>query len=185
MIKLLKNRTFLRTIYWNGVLLLICLGLLAAQHLQRTHHCDQLISDIAGEYQLDPRLVAAVIWKESRFRSDAVGSKGEIGLMQLTEPAAREWAADRQVEWTGPELLFNPENNIRAGCWYLSRAIDRWSDKRDPLPFALAEYNAGRTHALRWDEPPCRTGREFAEQITYPSTHRYIRDILTRYRSRL
>jgi soluble lytic murein transglycosylase len=130
---------------------------------------------------VDPRLVASLIWKESRFRPGLTGKAGEIGLMQVTEAAGREWAEAHDVHDFAKHDLFQPETNVRAGTWYLARAIEHWSDRPDPLPFALAEYNAGRANATRW-AVDAETARAFRDNITYPTTKRYVRDVLKRYR---
>lgn len=176
------SRNFaLRVIYWNAVaaVIVVCLGAVFA--VRRVHRFDTLIVQCARELAVDPRLVSSVIWKESRFDPSAVGEAGEIGLMQVTEAAAFEWAEAEQVEHFENRLLFDPQVNVRAGTWYLGRAIQRWGDRPDPLPYALAEYNAGRNNALRWARDTDSV-KEFMESITYPGTQRYIRDILKKFR---
>ncbi|MBI2437279.1 MAG: transglycosylase SLT domain-containing protein, partial [Lentisphaerae bacterium] len=142
-------------------------------------------ADIAGaaqEYGVDERLIRAVIWRESHFKRRRVGSRGEIGLMQVTENAAREWAAAAREPVPGKRELFKPSINIRAGTWYLQRAIKYWSAKPNPLPYALAEYNAGRSVTLRWAEHDQNDPNIFWNAISYPTTRRYVRDILASYR---
>ena len=70
--------------------------------------------------------------------------------MQLTEGAAQEWAEDSKKENFRVEELFDPKTNLEAGSWYLRRAMDHWQNQEDPIPFALAEYNAGASRAQRW-----------------------------------
>ena len=53
------------------------------------------------------------------------------------------------------------------------------------LPFALAEYNAGRANAQRWAAMSGPNSRKFWETITYPTTKKYIHDILKRYRGKV
>ncbi len=178
-------KSYIKTLYWIAAVLAVLAGLVAAVLLNRVHRHDQLIVRIGREYQVDPRLISAVIWKESRFDAAAVGGVGEIGLMQVTETVGREWAAEYGLaEFSGHDL-FTPEINIRAGTWYLARAIKQWSDRSDPLPYALAQYNAGRSNALRWARDDERDAHRFVEQITFPTTREYITDILTRYRGRI
>src|SRR5207237_1603001 len=64
----------------------------------RFHQFDNLIRTVATEHQLDPMLVKAVVWRESRFDPRKIGSAGARGLMQAGERAAREWAAGNEVE---------------------------------------------------------------------------------------
>ncbi len=147
----------------------------------RVHRFDRLIREVATQYELDPELVRAVVWQESRFNPLAVGSRGEIGLMQVTREAAVEWAA-AQGRAT-PELaeLFVPTVNLHVGTWYLARALAHWAQHQEnPLPYALAEYNAGRRNVSRWAEGT--SASNFHHRIGYPSTRRYVAAVLERYR---
>src|SRR5204862_528731 len=63
----------------------------------RFQQYDKLISSVAAEHQLDPMLVKAVVWRESRFDREKVGSAGERGLMQVSPKAANEWARDNKI----------------------------------------------------------------------------------------
>src|SRR3954470_16799361 len=116
----------------------------------RFQQFDPMIESIAGEHQLDPMLIKAVVWRESRFDPRKVGTAGERGLMQVTERAATEWARENKIENFQVEDLFDPKTNLEAGSWYLGRAMQRWKVQSDPKPFALAEYNAGPSRAQRW-----------------------------------
>ncbi|MBI2441460.1 MAG: transglycosylase SLT domain-containing protein [Lentisphaerae bacterium] len=162
-----------------GLALAIGTGIVAYRYI---HAYDADIAGAAQEYGVDERLIRAVIWRESHFTRRRVGSRGEIGLMQVTENAAREWAAAAREPVPGKRELFKPSINIRAGTWYLQRALQFWSQKRDPLPYALCEYNAGRTPTLRWAAQDQNDPEIFLNAITYPTTRRYVRDILKRYR---
>lgn len=164
---------------------LVALALFAAfgaSRYRRLHAYDDLILQVAGEYGLPPALVRAVIWRESRFRYNARGSRGEIGLMQVTENAGREWAQAAGQSGFSRNDLFNPEINIRAGSWYLKRSLGRWEVKTNALPYALAEYNAGRSNAVRWATGDNGDANRFRDAITYPATRRYVSDVLGRFR---
>ena len=99
---------------------------------------DTLIRTVAAEHQVDPMLVKAVVWRESRFDAQKFGTAGERGLMQVSEKAAAEWAKETKVENFRVEELFDPKTNLEAGSWYLHRAIEHWQNQANPLPFALA-----------------------------------------------
>ena len=141
-----------------------------------------LILPAARRYSLAPRLVASVIWQESRFRADRVGLTGEVGLMQVMPGTAQEWARAEHLERFGTADLFSPATNVMVGTWCLARAVKRWSDRADPLPYALAEYNAGHSHARRWAAPSDTSPKAYVEAITYPATRKYVREVLDRYR---
>jgi soluble lytic murein transglycosylase len=149
---------------------------------------DPLIVKVAREYDLDPRLVKAVVWRESRFQADMTGRNGERGLMQVSEIAARDWAAAKGVRDLRPEQMLSPEMNLEIGTWYLSKAVQRWNAEDNAVPFALAEYNAGKSRVDRWVRSALQKGKgqpvtaeTFQESIDFPSTARYVRTILARY----
>ena len=152
--------------------------------LYREQRYNRLIEEIATANGVDKFLVKAVIKRESQFDPFAYGTHGEIGLMQVTEGAGREWARATGRRDFGRDLLWDERANIQAGTWYLARALRRWQEKDNPIPFALAEYNAGLGNALRW-LPNGRdtTAGQFIEAITLPSTRLYIETITDYYQA--
>ena len=145
---------------------------------------DALIRTVAAEHQLDPFLVKALIWRESRFDAQKIGTAGERGLMQVSEKAAGEWAREMKVDSFRVEELFDPKTNLEAGTWYLRRAIEHWQNQTNPLPFALAEYNAGASRALRWaggDDTRPVAEKTFLANIDFPGTRKYVDSIIARY----
>jgi soluble lytic murein transglycosylase len=151
----------------------------------RFRQYDSLIRSVANEHQLDPMLVKSVVWRESRFDPQKFGSAGERGLMQVSERAAGEWARENKIENFHVEDLFDPKTNLSAGTWYLRRAIDHWQSQSDPMPFALAEYNAGASRAQRWAGGSGTTApmaaRDFIRNIDFPGTRKYVDSIVERY----
>ena len=152
---------------------------------QRFQQHDALIRTVAAEHQVDPMLVKAVVWRESRFDAQKFGTAGERGLMQVSEKAAGEWARETKAENFRVEELFDPKTNLEAGTWYLRRAIEHWQNQSNPVPFALAEYNAGASRALRWaggdDSKPVAT-KVFLANIDFPGTRKYVDSIMARYK---
>ena len=146
---------------------------------------DQTIADVANKHGLDPLLVKAIVWRESAFHPDKLGTVGERGLMQVGEAAAADWAKAEKIETFMPTDLFDPKTNLEVGTWYFKKALDRWKQKDDPVPFALAEYNAGRVRVDRWVAETRReqpTARDLIGAIDFPTTRRYVDDIIARYR---
>ena len=151
--------------------------------LVRYHAYDDRIREASLPRGLDPPFVSALIWRESRFDASRRGKAGEIGLMQVRPDAAYEWARAHRSPAPGAGELLDPSTNLAVGTWYLARAVERWSGRADPLPYALAEYNAGRSNALRWAAAAnTNDARAFEAAITYGATRRYVREILHRYR---
>ena len=146
---------------------------------------DALIGDLARKRGVDPLLIKAIAWRESAFQTEKVGTSGERGLMQVGEAAARDWAQAMKIETFAPTDLFDPKTNVDAGSWYFKKALDRWKQKADPLPFALAEYNAGHGRVERWIADSGRgdetTAADLLAAIDFPSTRKYIEDITARY----
>jgi soluble lytic murein transglycosylase len=150
----------------------------------RFHQYDHLIRSVAIEHHLDPMLVKAVVWRESRFDPRKHGSAGERGLMQVSEKAADEWARENRIDNFRVEQLYDPKTNLEAGAWYLRRALERWKAQSDPTPFALAEYNAGASRAQRWsggDTVDTIPVQKFLQNIDFPATRKYVESIIARY----
>ena len=146
---------------------------------------DALIRAVAAEHQVDPMLIKAVVWRESRFDAQKFGTAGERGLMQVSEKAAREWATETKKENFRAEELFDPKTNLEAGTWYLRHAIEHWQNQANPMPFALAEYNAGPSRALRWaggDDTKPVAAKTFLDNIDFPGTRKYVDSIIARYK---
>lgn len=150
----------------------------------REQRYNQLIEAVASQCGVDKYLIKAVVRRESEFDPFVYGRSGEIGLMQVTEGAGREWARATGRKDFGRDLLWNERANLEAGTWYLARALQRWRNKDDPLPFALAEYNAGFGNVLRWlPNGQATTAAQFREAITFPGVRRYVETVTEFYES--
>jgi soluble lytic murein transglycosylase len=150
----------------------------------RFQHYDSLIRSVAAEHHLDPMLVKAVVWRESRFDPQKVGSAGERGLMQVSEKAADEWAHENKIDKFQVDDLLDARKNLEAGSWYLERAYQHWEQQPDPMPFALAEYNAGASRAQRWagsEQTVAMPAKTFLNNIDFPNTRKYVDSIIARY----
>ncbi|SVD66244.1 uncharacterized protein METZ01_LOCUS419098, partial [marine metagenome] len=110
---------------------------------------------------------------------DARGSSGEYGLMQIQEIAANEWAAAVNNTNFRPEHLLNPQTNLLAGTWYLSKWSNRSPHTDNSQPFALAAYNAGPTKARRWAKDT-NSSEEFIGRIGYQATKDYVLSVQKR-----
>jgi soluble lytic murein transglycosylase len=116
----------------------------------------------AQRHGLDPALLAAVIYQESKFRPSAKSSSGAIGLMQLTPETARGIAIRTHGDAFHTNDLYNPEINIRYGAWYLDNLFKKYGDER----LVLAAYNAGQGNVDRW--------RANGESIQFAETRAYV-----------
>ncbi|MCC6234824.1 MAG: lytic transglycosylase domain-containing protein [Verrucomicrobiales bacterium] len=148
---------------------------------RREQRAEVHILGAARRYEMDPALVKAVVWRESRFHEDARGTSGEVGLMQVGALAAREWAeAEKMAGFQHLDLL-DPARNALAGTWYLARLLRRYPQTDNPVAYALADYNAGRVNVLRWLKGPAATNSTaFLEAMDFPTTRRYVESVLER-----
>lgn len=128
-------------------------------------HYSQYVRAHAREHNLDPALVAAVIYQESKFNSDAKSSSGAIGLMQLTPSTARGIAIRTHGSKFETSDLYDAEINIRYGAWYLADLFQKYRNER----LVLAAYNAGQGNVDRW--------RSAHEAIQFPETRAYVQRV--------
>lgn len=114
-----------------------------------------LINRIAGELDLHPELLHAVVRAESAYNPRAVSSKGAVGLMQLMPGTAERFGVtDRE----------DPQQNLSGGARYLRELLGMFDND---LTLALAAYNAGENAVIRYGNkiPP------------YPETQNYVRKV--------
>lgn len=107
---------------------------------------EQIVKAHARNYRLDPALLAAVIYTESKFDANARSAAGAVGLMQLLPDTAEGIAARTGGAKFVVSDLTNPEINVRYGSWYLRHLLDKYDDERT----ALAAYHAGQANVDRW-----------------------------------
>jgi len=138
---------------------------------------DKIILENSRRHNLSPELIKSVIRKESNFHYQARGLANEFGLMQFRLGTVKDWQNfHKKSTFPGTTVLLNPEINIEIGSWYLAKAVRDWQNHKDWKVLALAQYNAGRTHARKW-APQDPKDNAF-ENITFPMTKAYISDIL-------
>jgi peptidoglycan lytic transglycosylase len=109
-------------------------------------HYREIVLGHSQNYHLDPALLAAVIYTESKFDADARSDRGAVGLMQLLPETAKGIAARTGGSKFRVSDLENPEINVRYGAWYLRHLLDKYGSER----LALAAYNAGQANVDRW-----------------------------------
>ena len=139
---------------------------------------DDIIRQQAEDKELDPSLIAAVIYAESHFR-DQTSHAGARGLMQLTPATAQEIAHRSGGTQFEQADLATPQVNISYGSWYLRWLLERYGGNE---MLAVAAYNAGTGNVDRWigEDPGLKT-----REIPFPETREYVAKVLdarTEYR---
>jgi soluble lytic murein transglycosylase len=157
------------------------------------HRYDEIISRQARVFNIDESLIWSIIYEETYFRTTAMGADGEVGLMQVTAPVAREWAREtglgtfeRQVAEDLTRFLQNPERNIQIGCWYFEKLRSSYRGRAAETAMTLAAYNAGQSRVEEWidnTDISKMSEADFVSRIGIDSTRNYLTSILKRYRS--
>ena len=132
---------------------------------------DDIIRQQAAEKDLDPALIAAVIYAESRFRNQE-SHAGALGLMQITPQTAAVIAHLSGGTQFVTEDLSDPEINISYGSYYLRYLFKRYDGNEIA---ALAAYNAGTGNVDDWG------GADLGvDAIRFPETRAYVQEVLSK-----
>jgi soluble lytic murein transglycosylase len=138
---------------------------------------DDIIRQQAADKGLDPALIAAVIYEESRFR-DQTSHAGARGLMQITPDTADFIAKNSGGFRFEQDDLATPQINIAYGSYYLRYLIDHYDGHEAP---AIAAYNAGITNADGWvAEAGGPEDFDASRHISFPETRAYVANVLER-----
>ncbi len=126
---------------------------------------EHILAVHARNHDLDPALLAAVVYVESRFDPNARSDAGARGLMQLLPDTAEGIALRTGGDGFVVSDLENPEINVRYGSWYLDHLLDRYGR----MDLALAAYHAGPGNVDEW--------RSAGTGIAFPETRDYVRNV--------
>jgi soluble lytic murein transglycosylase len=136
---------------------------------------EDIIRQQARDKGLDPALIAAVIYQESKFQ-DRTSSAGALGLMQLLPDTAHFIARKTGGTRFTTEDLSTPQINISYGSWYLRYLTDRYGGNKT---LAIAAYNAGEHNVDNWVQ---RAGSPDSfdpeDDIPFPETRGYVHSVL-------
>ncbi len=134
----------------------------------------------AAMAEVNPYFLTAIMRTESSFDPDAVSPKDARGLMQIM-PDTGEWIAKQiYLNPYHPDLLFDPETNIRLGAWYIANLEDEFAGNRIMV---LAAYNGGRGNVRKWlEEDKISGGISDIAVIPFPETKNFVRKVLWNYK---
>lgn len=115
---------------------------------------NQVVAEEAAKHGIDPLLVHAVVWQESRGNPRARSHKGAGGVMQMMPGTARRF---------GVRNRYDPKESVRGGLEYLAWLLDRYNGD---VALALAGYNAGEGNVDFYGKiPPFRETQNYVVQI--------------------
>jgi soluble lytic murein transglycosylase len=132
---------------------------------------EDIIRQQAREKELQPELVAAIIYAESRFR-DQESNAGARGLMQITPATADVIEGLSGGSTFETDDLSDPDINIRYGTYYLRYLLDKFDQN---LVAALAAYNAGETNVAAWGGADLEL-----DDIEFDETREYVESVLSK-----
>ncbi len=143
-------------------------------------HYRELIEKYADEYDIDPYLVVAIMKNESKFNPKAVSRKDAKGLMQIAQITG-EWASEKlNIQNYSEDMLFDPEQNIRIGVWYLSVLKKEFGNNIEVI---VAGYNAGNGNVRKWlDNPEYSKDGKTLHEIPFNETKIYQKKVLRDYK---
>jgi soluble lytic murein transglycosylase len=160
-----------------GVVLAVRVGPSAVRHLTLPLNHQDIIRQQAADKQLDPALIAAVIYQESKFR-DQTSSVGAKGLMQLMPSTAQFIAHKSGGTRFQLDDLGTPQVNIAYGAWYLRYLIQHYKGN---TTLGVAAYNAGLDNVDRWVKRVGGAGNfDAGRSIPFPETRHYVLSVLSR-----
>ena len=136
------------------------------------------IEKYAAENGIEPAYVAAVILRESSYNADATSSVGARGLMQVMEDTF-QFVRRSLNENTEFRDMYDPEMNIRYGCWFLGWLMKRYNGD---MTCASSAYHQGHGTVDKWLANP-EYSPDGATLTVIPSnaTDTYIKRILKYY----
>lgn len=139
-----------------------------------------LVVKYSQENELDPSLVFSVIKAESNFNPQATSHKNARGLMQIIDNTGI-WAANKMgIKEFKVEYLYDPEINIKIGCWYLKKLRNEIYNYNGQLnnELVLAAYNGGIGNVQKWlsDRAYSSNGKTL-DKIPYKETENYVKKV--------
>ncbi len=158
-----------------GIVLAMPLFRKAVNELTLPLAYSNVIRQQAAEKHIDPALIAAVIYAETKF-DPRPSSAGAEGLMQIL-PGTAEYLARRSGATTFTiSDLGTPQVNIAYGTYYLRYLLDQYGGSE---MLALAAYNGGMTNVDRWVSQARSQGAQLGVgQIPFPETRAYVERVL-------
>ena len=178
----MKNKK-IKTLIIIAILILIIIGaILGGKKLMLKiiykKDYQEYVTKYSAEYNVNEDLVYAIIKAESNFDENAVSASNAKGLMQLMYATAEEVAEQCGIELT-EENIFDPEINIKIGCWYLNKLYKEFGR----LDLVIAAYNGGSGNVNKWlnDDSYSKDGKSL-DLIPFEETSMYVKKITKNYK---
>jgi soluble lytic murein transglycosylase len=178
-----RRRSAIRRRRWTALLAIAAVGGVAAlwfaagekalREITLPLRHEDIIRQQAADKRLDPALIAAVIYQESKFRP-RTSAAGAEGLMQILPSTAKFIARRSGGTAFVPSDLGTPQVNIAYGSYYLRYLLNRYDDNET---LAIAAYNAGETNVARWIREAGGAEHFDPADIPFPETRAYVKNV--------
>lgn len=135
----------------------------------------EYVETYSKEFDIDENLVYSVIKVESKFNKKAVSRRNAKGLMQISD-ITQNWA-EEELGLKDTDI-FDPETNIKIGCWYLSKLYKEFND----LDLVITAYNGGSGNVNKWlkNTDYSHDGSKLHE-IPFNETKNYLKKVKENY----
>lgn len=136
----------------------------------------EYVNKYAEIYEIDPKWIYAIIKVESNFNPNVTSGSGAKGLMQLMDNTATDIAKELGMENFEPNMLYDPETNIKLGAKYFDKLLTKYNEN---YYLAIAAYNAGIGNVDNWiNKGIISTDGSNIENVPYKETNMYVRKIV-------
>ncbi len=184
------KKNMLRRVGKTAILILLLLALAATllftcfreriDHWEYPMKYQKYVTYYADKYSIDPLMLYSFIRTESNFNPKAESNAGARGLMQITE-VTFDWIKSKiaPTEDLTFDSLYDPETNIRFGCYFVSYCLLRY---QDDLATAAAAYHSGwGTVDELLAQPEYSADGKTLDHYPYPQMRQYVKKITESY----
>ena len=184
------KKNMLRRVGKTAILILLLLALAATllftcfreriDHWEYPMKYQEYVTYYADKYSIDPLMLYSFIRTESNFDPKAESNAGARGLMQITE-VTFDWIKSKiaPTEDLTFDSLYDPETNIRFGCYFVSYCLLRY---QDDLATAAAAYHSGwGTVDELLAQPEYSADGKTLDHYPYPQMRQYVKKITESY----
>lgn len=178
---------------WNWILILIILitiGVLISntgmyQKINYPIKYKEQVFRFSLESKVDPYLIFAIVKAESGFDPKATSQKSAKGLMQLMDTTAEEIALKLGIEDFTKEDLYNPDINVRIGCWHINHLMKEFGEGKfgkTNIDLIIAAYNGGSRNVKEWlKNKEYSTNGKSLDVIPFKETDRFLKKVKSFY----
>ncbi|MEQ1923567.1 MAG: transglycosylase SLT domain-containing protein, partial [Pyrinomonadaceae bacterium] len=141
---------------------------------------DNELRSTAAAYNIDPRLLLAIMRQESRFQPDVKSYAAARGLMQFISTTSTKIAGSLGRTNFRQDELYYPPTAIRLGSKYISDLFSMFPQQPDAV---VASYNGGEDNMKRWlSRSRSNQPERYVPEIMFAQSKAYVHQVMTSYR---